>query len=801
MYALATVALWPIPVFGVLHAEASAVLAAVGCLTAAVGSVGVFQRGAELGAVARAHLGLLAVPLGLLTVSLLWRPNCGYLQGLGLFLVLVPPSVLFGLGLAVAITGLRVRAPRTTAAITALVVALAGVAVDLLVHPQLFTYSSVFGGVLGPIYDEELAIRPGLFAAKAQTLLWAVALVAVGRAARGGGRRAVRLGAAALAGVVVSVVAGQPLGIVQTERGIQRVLSARVDLGPVVLHLAPDTPVPERARLASEALFRFETLSARLGVRPPVPVAVYLYPDADTKAALIGSRETSVVPVWLPTPQVHMLADEVERSLGHELVHVLAREVGMPVVKASPAVGLVEGLAVALEPPDGLPDATALVVAGRVLEDGAGGLGDPADAVRRTMSPGGFWTARAGVAYTANGAFVAWLLDRFGAEPLRRAYRTGRFEPAYGRSLASLADAWAADLAQIPVDPEAVAVARWLFSRPSLFEARCPHHLPAYARLTRDGAQAWDDGDVAAAARAFRAARADNPLWLPALRGDLRARLASGEPATAADLDRAVALADSVPDAAALVHLADVRRLLGRDAAATYRAAADSLAPVDAVGRLLVRQRAGLSRDVLREWLGATPGDVPPSLRAEAPVLAALDLAADDRPSEAWALARAWCPDDLSRDVTGGVATSGTRLPPHPLGGEGGRSMLGPWAGPSPCPSPTGRGDAVGGGRDESDDSATEGRRVLRLLQGTMAYRAGALTASARLLAGLDSAFAARGPRSLAALAADRARRTAWRQSLADPPPIFADPQPAPDALTPCSAARRPAARDGLRAP
>ncbi len=741
---LATVALWPVPVFGVLHAEASAVLAAVGCLTAAVASVGPFRDGASLRDVARVHLGLLAVPAALLTVSLAWRPNCGYLQGLGLFLVLVPPSVLFGLGLAHALTGLGVRAPRATAAIAVLVVALVGVAVDLGVHPQLFTYSSVFGGVLGPIYDEELAIRPGLFAAKAQTLLWAVALVSVGWAGRGGGQRAVQIGVVALVGVGVSIVAAQPLGIVQTERGIQRVLSARVDLGPVVLHLAPETPVAERSRLASEALYRFETLAARLGVRPEVPVAVYLYPDADTKAALIGSRQTSVVPVWLPTPQVHMLADEVERSLGHELVHVLAREVGMPVVKASPAVGLVEGLAVALEPPDGLPDATALVVAGRALGD-AGGLADPADAVRRTMSPGGFWTARAGVAYTANGAFVAWLLDRFGPGPLHQAYRTGRFEPAYGRSLASLADAWAADLAQVPVDPEAVAVARWLFSRPSLFEARCPHHVPAYARQSRDGADAWDRGDVAGAARAFRAARADNPLWLPALSGDLRARLASGQPVRAVDLDRAVALADSLPVAAALVHLADVRRLLGRDAGSFYRAAADSLAPVDAVGRLLVRRRAALSPGALRRWLATTPGDVAPSLRSEAPVLAALALAADDRPAEAWALARTWCPGDLGLDA--------------------------------------------------------EGARVLRLLQGTTAYRAGALAASARLLDGLDAAFAESGPRSLSAVAADRARRTAWRRGLAAPPPILALPPSPPDALTPCFAARRPLARGGLRGP
>ena len=749
VYAAASVALWPVPVFGILHAESSAVLAGVGYLTAAVGAVGPFRAGASVRTLARIHVGGLVVPVALLTLSLLWRPNCGYLQGLGLFAVLVLPSVLFGLGLAYAASGFDLRHPRATLAFLVLAIAGVGVAFDLGLHPQLFTYSHVFGGVLGPIYDEELAVRPGLFAAKAQTLLWALALVAVGAWRRGGGARASRLGAAALVALGVSTLAAQPLGIVQTERGLRRVLSASVDLGPVVLHLHPDTPPAARQRLADEALYRFETLAEALGVRPAEPVAVYLYPDADTKAALIGSRHTSVVPVWLPTPQVHMLADEVEASLGHEMVHVLAREFGMPVVKASPAVGLVEGLAVALEPPDGRPSPAALVTASRVL--GGEGIGDPAEAVRATMSPGGFWTSRAGVAYTANGAFVAWLLDRFGAAPLREAYRTGRFEPAYGRSLAALASAWGADVARQPVDDEAVAVARWLFARPSLFEVRCPHHVPADVRLAREGAEAWEAGDAAGAREAFDDAVIANPFRLAALDGSLRARLAVGERAQPDDLDRARALADSLPDAAALVHLADVRRLLGRDADATYRAAADSLAPVDAVGRLVVRQRAALSADGLRLWLATPPDSVPDWLRAEAPVLAALRLAAADRPAEAWDVARTWCPDRL-------------------------------FAGLDPA-------------------AAAEGTRVLRLIQGTTAYRAGATAESARLYDGLDAAFAADGPRSLAALARDRARRVEWRRRRGGPPSIFAAPVPAPDALAPCSAPRRSGPRGGLRTP
>ncbi|MEM0963828.1 MAG: hypothetical protein AAGK21_14975, partial [Bacteroidota bacterium] len=581
-YAVVCLALWPIPVFGLLHAESSAVIAGVGCFGAAILGTRV-GTSVSLPDAARGLLLASGVPLLLLLASMLWRPNCGWPQGLAFYALFVPPSVLFGLAVGAAVSAFDVRWPRATAAGVVLGAALGGVVLDLRFHPQLFTYSHVFGGVVGPIYDEELAMRPGLFAAKAQTLLWVASLLAIASWRRYRTRLSTWMSAAALLALGASYAAGAPLGIVQSEAGIQSVLSERVDLGPVVLHLAPDTPEAERQRVAEEALFRFETLARELDVVPDEPVNIYLYPDPDTKGALIGSRTTSVVPVWLPSPQVHMLTEEVGRSLAHELVHVLAREFGMPVIRASPAVGLVEGLAVALEPPDGLPGPEALVRAGAELS-GDGAIA-PAEAVRRTMSPTGFWTARSGVAYTANGAFVRWLLDEFGPEPVKEAYRSGRFAPTFGQSLAQLASSWDRDLRQRAVDPEAVAVAEWLFSRPSLFERRCPHFVPSDTRQVRAGDEARERGEVAAAGEAYREAVALNPYRLDALRGALGTGLAQGIEPTRQTLTRAEALADSLPSPAVLLHLADVRRLLAMDADAVYAAARDSLAPVDGVGR------------------------------------------------------------------------------------------------------------------------------------------------------------------------------------------------------------------------
>ena len=761
VYAAVCVALWPVPVFGLLHAEASAVVAAVAFLVGGVAGGAALRRGAALRVLAAEHLALLVLPAALLTVTLAWRPNCGIAQGALLFGLLVPPSLLFGVALGYALWAWRVPRPALVLVGAGLVTALGGVAWDLGLHPQLFTYSHVFGGVLGPIYDEELAVRPGLWAAKAQTLLWAALLVWAGRwrsvrreeegeekrgggaGGAGGGRlplplllfsfagrggAAVGLGATA-ALLVASYALAVPLGIQQSAANLQRVLSLRVDAGPLVLHLDPATSPPEARRLADEARYRFDHVTARLGVAPAEPVDLYLYPDPDTKAALIGSRTTSVVPVWLPTPQVHMLAEAVPRSLAHELVHVVAREFGAPVLRASPAVGLVEGIAVALEPPDGLPAPADLVAAGRALGGDAGGLdADPAAVVAGVMSPAGFWTSRAGVAYTASGAFTAWLLDEYGPARLRAAYRTGDFQAAYGRSLGALAAAWSRDLAARPARPEAVSVAAWLFRRPSLFEVRCPHHVPPAVRWARAGGEALaaptsrsGDGADREALAAFDAALAAEPFLTSAQAGRLRALARLGSRPAPPDGVRARAAADSLGDALALRVLGDVLRT-GRgggrparlaEADRAYAAATDSLSAVDAVGRLLLRRRAGWSPGTLTAALGAPSDSVPPRLEAAAPVAAALLWAQADRPARAWRVARTWDDGALLAGLDAGAQR--------------------------------------------------EGGAALDLLRAQIAYRAGALGAAERSARRSAARFRAVGLPSLAAVADDWAGRARWR--------------------------------------
>jgi len=603
-------ALWPSPLLGLVHAESSAVVAAATFFVTGFLALGAYAAGRRPPEVLRRSLVLAALPLALLTISLAWRANCGYPQGLALYLLFVTPSVALAVALTWALSGRPGSYPRTAFVGIGLVLAVVPVLLGPGLHPQLYSYNPVWGGFLGPLYDEELAIRPGLFAHRALVLLWAAWLVALGTWRRE--RRGARAGAVLGGAIGVAYLCAPALGIVTTYTTIERRLPARAELGPFVLHYDPSALPAHDVRAAGETLrYRHAVFTGILGVAPAEPVHVYLYPDPGSRAALTGARYTSVSPVWLRRPQMHLLQHEATPdNLAHELAHVFAREFGAPVLRASPAVGLVEGLAVALEPPSGLPAPAEQVAASRSLAPAdAGRLSDgPAAAVAAAMSPLGFWTGRGAVSYTTAGAFVGWLLDRYGAAPLRRAYRTGDLAAAYGRPAEVLAGDWARDIARLAVGEDALALAAWRFAQPSLLERRCPHHVPRERRLVRRAGRALAEGDVEEARRLYGAALRHAPNYLPAVLGRASASLGAGAPAGAVAARLADVAADTA-DAGLLTLLGDARRMDGDDAGArrAYAGASAALPPFAHEARAALRARSGLPTESIRHMHTADP--------------------------------------------------------------------------------------------------------------------------------------------------------------------------------------------------
>ena len=419
-YGILGLALWPIPLFNILHAESAAVVTGVAFFVAGLSSVGLFRRQASFRSVLFWQVAALALPWLLLTVTLARAPNCGYGQGLLIFLLFAPPSVALAVAMAYAIVPRRRAA--SLFALLAVAIALVGVALDLGFHPQFYVYNHVFGGLLGPIYDEELILRQGLFFSRGLTLLWAFLAFLIGLLRRGRLARRVWVALPAMA-IGLCYLFGGALGIRTTHRVLAEALGGHLQTAHFDIYYAPATLGPREARrVAEDHEFRYAQLSHALETEVEGRIASYLYPDADTKARLTGARTTNVAPTWLARPQVHVLAPAYAQVFPHELAHVFSRSFGLPLIRASWSIGLVEGLAVALEPPRGLPTPHEQVAARAMLQLREGASPGLAADLAGRLSPVGFWTGRGAVSYTMLGSFVRYLLDAYGAARLRSVY-------------------------------------------------------------------------------------------------------------------------------------------------------------------------------------------------------------------------------------------------------------------------------------------------------------------------------------------------------------------------------------------
>jgi len=518
VYVVLVALLWLSPLARVLHVESSAAVALVAYLVGGVSALRLARDGWAWSRIVRVQAGLLLVPLAGLTLSLVVTPNCDYLRGLGFFALFAGVSLVLAVAVAYALSAEPWKRAPLLFVGGSLLIGVATVLYDLGFHPQFYTYNHLFGAVLGPIYDEELAVRSGLFWFRGLTLLWALLFAGLGRLLR------VRRGGLSLLIAAVGIVAvyanGPRLGINTTAEAIQQRLGSHLATPHFDIYYDAASLAEAQVReLAYQHEYAYERLAALLGDTLAVRTQSYLYPSPEVKADLTGARYTNVAPVWLAAPQTHVLLSSFQAVFAHELAHVFSRPYGLPVLNASWSVGIVEGFAVALEPPEGIPSPSEQVAAAalgtRPLPEANAAL---AGQVEPTLSPLGFWTGRGAVSYTTMGSFMDDLIARYGIDAMKAVYAHGDFAEVYGVPTDTLAVQWAAAIQQCAIiDRMAGPLVQRRFARLSLFEQPCPHHIPRHRRLLREGLAAEATGDTTAALEAYAEALALQPQYEAAL--------------------------------------------------------------------------------------------------------------------------------------------------------------------------------------------------------------------------------------------------------------------------------------------
>jgi len=353
--------------------------------------------------------------------------------------------------------------------------------------PTVFAYDQFAGYFAGPLYDTVeydlgrlLSFRAGTLLLVWAVLCWAPLLqLSTGSRARFGVVPGVWknpllwLGVGCLAGYGLITAQGEVLGHRGTAASIQARLGNQTRRGPCTVHYAEGVLPGAAERVAAECVEHLRQHQAFFELGQVQPVVVYLFENDEQKRLLMGAGRTNIAKPW--RREIYVTDDGFPHPiLGHELAHVVTGAFGRGPFRVAGALG---GWIVDPGRVEGFAEAAAL------REDSFGTLSQWASAMKRVgrlprlghLFQLGFLGQSAARSYTAAGAFVQFFHENWGAERLKRWYGGAPLEELTGKDLRQLELLWYAALDGTPVPQPVLESAAPRFSRPGLFERKCPH--------------------------------------------------------------------------------------------------------------------------------------------------------------------------------------------------------------------------------------------------------------------------------------------------------------------------------------
>lgn len=468
-----------IPLLGDFHIESALLVSLAGCFWAGIRACDENIRKDDFTAALQISGSLLLVGFPLLVHALF--AGCFSIDGLAFWILFPLPSVFFGYAIGRLFRNWNLPYRRWAVTVILLVIGVGIFFWELLSYPQVYFFNHVWGGWPGPIYDEVVRINGATVFFRGLTILWALLLWHIPALKLDPySKWIVGFSAVALA-IGYSQLA--EFGVISPRSHLQHVLNGHRETEHFELYYDDQLYSKyEIDQLAKEHEFYLNQISDRLDLPQrdsTDKIESYLYAHPWQKKQLVGAKFTSYVPVWLKQDQLHIAKQQIASSLKHELVHVLAKQFGNKLFNASWSVGMVEGLAVAIDGGSSLSSTIDQIVVSEEPYPSARDL-------QKAFSPWGFYGGRSGVNYITSGSFVKYLLDNYPARLFKRAYQKGNIDSVYPKNWNALAEDWHQHLDSVQVDSVDRRIASRIFGIPSLFEQQCPH-------VVSDFAIAWDN--------------------------------------------------------------------------------------------------------------------------------------------------------------------------------------------------------------------------------------------------------------------------------------------------------------------
>ncbi len=426
---------------------------------------------------------LLLIPLAVMSANAVAVKNCSFAHGLVYYALLPLCSMIFAVSLALPL-GILFRRARLIF-IVLVVAILSQIVIVTYTEPQLFAYNVVLGYFPGITYDETLNDLSSLVLYREFTLVASLFCIIIFfltvkmvwsdykvyenvqafRFRKGDG---ILYGTAFLCLCLLGYghLQRSVLGFQFSASDIQSELGGMVTTTHFVLFYPKNEMSEHDVRfLKAEAEYQYGVDVARMkeSLSRGQKISVYLYPSGESKRRFIGTETTNIAKPW--RKEIHLTLDSFEDTFRHELVHVLAANVGLPVIGASDRMGLNEGFATAVDWnwQEFSPHEYAAAMQREKL------LGDPAALFSYT----GFAVQQGSYAYIVAASFTRYLIDRFGVTRFKEVFPAGHFVDVYGVPLDVLIGDWEDFLRTVNASALPGETVKTLFAQQSIFRKTC----------------------------------------------------------------------------------------------------------------------------------------------------------------------------------------------------------------------------------------------------------------------------------------------------------------------------------------
>ena len=449
---------------------------------------------------ALANLALLAPPLLVMTLNGVRVRNCDYGFGFKAYLLMPVLSSLAATtwGVLAGVVAGRRKVLSNALPYLILITSVIYTLWRFYATPAVFNYNTFVGYFPGNLYDEQISFAAPFYWARLFQLGLLASLMCLVAALIDAGslsldpdnlRRRGRLRWFALTGhVCMGLIAlilwtkSGSLGFAISTDDVKRALGGRYETDNFIIYYERGGVIERDIKLiAEDHEFRYAQLVRDLGVDMDTKITSFYFTDAQQKHRLMGARRVYMAKPWRKEIYVQY-APFPHPVLRHEIAHVVAGEFGDSIFAVSARkvlgvpvffnVGMIEGTAVAADWPNHFNHYLTPHQSVKAMIELS--LAPP---IRRIFSTG-FLQFSAARSYTLAGSFVRFLLDRYGAEKLRRLYHSGGdFAGAYNLSRDQLIAQWRTMIDAIELPLGAAKIVRERFRRPSIFKRPCAHAI------------------------------------------------------------------------------------------------------------------------------------------------------------------------------------------------------------------------------------------------------------------------------------------------------------------------------------